>query len=121
MSNEEPQSPEILKEIQAAERKVERQLRSAEQEASAIIKTARVQADRFLSDKRRGLEGKKRVRLDQAKNDAEQEAERIILEARDKARVLKASCLKPIDEAADLILRRILPEWERIADSKACR
>ena len=103
------ESPEILIQIQAAERKVERMVRSAEQEAAAILEIARVQAEALLAEKRRVLEERKKNQLAEGVKEAEREAERIVLEARVKANDLKAGCMAKLDEAVELVLRRILP------------
>lgn len=114
-----PQPPEILKAIQAAERKVERMLRAAEQEAAAIVERARSQAEALLAEKRRNLDEKlQRFRAEEASK-TEQEVERLVLKAQVEATELKARGLSRLDEAAELVLRRILPiSGERIASSR---
>jgi vacuolar-type H+-ATPase subunit H len=107
----EQQPPEILKQIQAAERKVERMVHSAEQEAAAILEKARVQAEAILAEKRRVLEEREKNQLAEGIKEAEREAERIVLEARVKANDLKARGIARLDEAVEMVLRRILPGW----------
>lgn len=103
------QPPEILIQIQAAERKVERMIRSAEQEAAAILDRAQAEAQALVSGKRRTLEERKKTLLAQALKDAEREAERIVQEARRKARNVRSRSTTRMDEAVALVLRRILP------------
>lgn len=109
---EEPaqQSPEILKQIQDAERKVERMLRSAEQEASVVIEKARAQAEALLGEKRQTLAERTRLLVAEGIDEAEQEAERIISQARVKSNDLKQRCMARLDEAAEFVLGRILPK-----------
>lgn len=103
------QPPEVLKAIQAAERKVERMLRSAEREAAALLERARAQAEAAVAEKRQSLEQKKQNLLAETAAEAEREAERIVLEARVIANDFKARCQARLDEVADLVLQRILP------------
>lgn len=104
-----PQPPEILKAIQAAERKVERMVRSAEQEAAVIVERGRTQAEALLAEKRRSLDEKlQRLRAEEASK-TEKELERLVLKAQVEAHELKARCLNRLDEATELVLRRILP------------
>jgi len=107
------QSPEILKAIQAAERKVERMLRTANQEASAILEKARAEAEALLAEKRRSLAKREQEVVAQTIMEAEREAEHLVLQARVKANDLKAQCLARLDEAAELVLRRVLPAERR--------
>lgn len=100
--------PEVLKAIQAAERKVERMLRSAEREAAATLERARVQTEAVVAEKRQSLEQKKQNLLAETAAEAEREAERIVLEARVIANDFKARCQARLDEVADLVLQRIL-------------
>lgn len=107
------QPPEILKAIQAAERKVERMVRSAEQEAAAILERAKAQAETLLVEKRRSLEEKRQRLLADGAKEADREAEHFVLEAKVEANELKSRCLSRLDETAELVLRRILPMTER--------
>lgn len=104
--------PEILKAIQAAERRVERMVRSAEQEAVTILERARAQAEALVTEKRRSLEERTQRLLAEGAKDSDREAERLVLEARVEANALKSRCLNRLDEAAELVLRRILPTTE---------
>jgi vacuolar-type H+-ATPase subunit H len=104
-----PQSPEILKEIQAAERKVESMVRAAEQEAAATLDKVRAQAEALLTEKRRYCEQKKRNALSRGLTDAEREAGQLLKDAQTKARNLKARCMGRMDETVDLVLGHILP------------
>ncbi|GIW54584.1 MAG: hypothetical protein KatS3mg082_0988 [Nitrospiraceae bacterium] len=114
------QSPEILKAIQAAERKVERMVRSAEQEAAAIVERGKSQADALLAEKRRRVEENLRRLRAEWERDMEREVERLVLKAQLEANDLKAKGLSRLEEAAAVVLRRILPMTdrdERIANS----
>ncbi len=102
------QSPEILKQIQAAERKVERMLRSAEQEAAAVLERARAQARVLEAERGRAREEKLKLLRAEGLRQAENEATRIILEAKVKGSELKTRAMTRLDEAVDLVLRRIL-------------
>ncbi len=103
------QPPEILKAVQAAERKVERMIRSAEQEAAVIVERGRTQAEALLAEKRRSVEEKlQRLRAEWA-SETEREVERLMLKAQVEATELKAGSLSRLDEAVELVLRRILP------------
>ncbi len=104
-----PQSPEVLKAIQTAERKVERMLRSAEREAAALLEKTRSQVEVLMADTRRTIEARKHEALDQGRKEAERAAERAIFEARKLADELKARSMSKVDEAAELVLRRVLP------------
>lgn len=118
----EQQPPEILKQIQAAERKVERMVRLAEQEAAAILEKARVQAEALRAEKRRVLEERNKNQLAEGAKEAEREAERIVLEARAKAHDLKAQAMASLDEAVELVLRRILPSgWRETQERRDTR
>ena len=110
--------PEILKAIQAAERKVERMARAAEQEAAAILERARAQAETLIAEKRRSLEQKKQRLLAEGAKDSDREAERLVLEAKGEANELKSRCLSRLDEAAELVLRHVLPRGRREAQER---
>ena len=109
---EEPaqQPPEILKQIQDAERKVERMLRSAEQEASVLIEKARAQARALLGEKGQTLAERTRLSVAEGIDEAEQEAERTISQARVKSNDLKQRCMARLDEAEEFVLGQILPK-----------
>lgn len=104
------QSPEILKQIQAAERNVERMVRAAEQEAASALEKARVQAKALVDEKRGMLEARKKTLIAEGVKEAEREAERIVSKAQVKADDLNARGTARLDEAVALVLRRILPE-----------
>jgi len=104
-----PQPPEILKAIQAAERKVARMIESAEQEAAAIVERARAEAEALLAARRRAIEEDRRRRLLEGATDAEREADRLIREATDEAAQMVNRGLRRLDEAAGFVLQRILP------------
>ncbi len=106
------QSPEILLQIQTAEHKVEAMLRAAERDAAALIERARAQTDALVNEKRRALEEKKKDALAQGFMEAEREAGQVIEQARAMAGVLKARCATKMDEAVELVLKRILPVAE---------
>lgn len=110
------QPPEILKAIHAAERKVERMVRSAELEAAALLDRARAQAQAFLAEQRQSQEEQKQRLLAEGVRDSDREAERIMLEAKLAANDLKSRGLSRLDEAAELVLRRVLPSGERLAN-----
>ena len=119
---EEHHPPEVLKAIQAAERKVERMVRLAEQEAAAILERARAQAEALRAEKRRVLEERNKNQLAEGAKEAEREAERIVLEARAKAHDLKAQAMASLDEAVELVLRRILPSgWRETQERRDTR
>lgn len=103
------QSPEILREIQNAERKVEGMIRAAEQEAAAIVDKARTQAEALLAERQRLLEQKKKDALAQRIAEAEREAEALLKDAQAQASNLKARCRIRMAEAVELVLKRILP------------
>lgn len=103
-------SPEILREVQAAERKVDFMVRTAKQEADAILDKARSQADALLAEKRRFLEQKKKDALANGMAEAEREAEQRLKDAQAKTSNLKARCMKRMHEAVELVLKRILPQ-----------
>lgn len=109
-------SPEILVQIQAAEHEVEAMLRTAERDAAAIIERARVQADALVSEKRRMLEEKKTNALAHGLKEAEREGEQLIEHAQAKADDLKTRCMARMGEAAELVLRRVLPACHRAED-----
>jgi vacuolar-type H+-ATPase subunit H len=104
------QSPEILIQIQAAERSVESMVREAQQEAAAILDRARAQTDTLLAEKRRSLAQKRKDVETKSIAEAEHEAEQLLADARAKAGNLKARCMSRMDEAAELVLKRILPQ-----------
>jgi len=91
----EQQSPEILREIQAAEHKVETTIRTAEQDAAAIPDRARAHAAGLLAEKWQTLEQKKQDALTRGIAEAEREAERIVPEARTKAHALAEPLTAP--------------------------
>jgi len=103
------QSPEILKQIQAAERNVKRMVHAAEEEARAMIEKARVQAKALAEERRKVLEERRNVLIAAGIREAQREAKRCVAEAREKADRLKTNAAGRIDEAMDLVLRRILP------------
>lgn len=105
----EQQTPEILRAIQSAERKVESMIRAAEQEAAATLDKARAQAEALLAEKRRSLEQKKTDALAKGFAEAEREAKQLITDAQEKASDLKTRCMARMDEAVELVLRQILP------------
>ncbi|TKS61178.1 MAG: hypothetical protein EWM72_00665 [Nitrospira sp.] len=109
-------SPEILLQIQTAEHEVEAMLRAAERDAAATIERARAQADALVSEKRRTLEEKKKGALAQGLKEAEREAQQLIENAQAKAGDLKARCLGRMDDAAERVLRRVLPAFQRTED-----
>ena len=118
----EQQPPEVLKQIQAAERKVERMVRLAEQEAAAILERARAQAEALRAEKRRVLEERNKNQLAEGAKEAEREAERIVLEARVKAHDLKARSMARVDEAVEMVLRHILPGgWRETQERRDTR
>jgi vacuolar-type H+-ATPase subunit H len=106
------QSPEILKAIQAAERKVQRMVRSAEQEAAAIVERGKSRADALLAEKRRSVEQNLQCLRAEWDRDMEREVERLVLKAQVEANDLKAKGLSRLEEAAAVVLRRILPMTE---------
>jgi vacuolar-type H+-ATPase subunit H len=85
-------------------------LREAERDAAAIIEKARAQAAALVSEKRRTMEEKKNDALAQGLKKAECEAEQLIADAQAKASDLKTRCMARMDEAVELVLRRILPQ-----------
>lgn len=91
-------------------------LRAAEHDAAAIIERARVQADALLSEKRRALEEKKKDALAHGLKEAEREGEQLIEHARAKADDLKTRCMGRMDEAAELVLRRVLLAFHTTED-----
>lgn len=108
LDDQEQQSPEILKQIQAAERKVERLRRSAEQEAAAVLERARAQARALEAERGRAREEKLKLLRAESLREAENDATRIILEAKVKASELKTRAMTRQDGAVDVVLRRIL-------------
>ncbi len=112
------QSPEIFIQIQAAERRVEGMVQAAQQEAAAILDKARVQADTLLGEKRRSLERKKTEAEAKSVVEAERESEQLLENARIEADALKARCMGKMDEAVELVLKRVLPDWKRTGDSE---
>lgn len=106
---QEQQSPEILKRIQTAERNVERMIRAAEQEAASMLEKARIQAKALVDEKRGVLEERKKALIAEGVKEAERAAERIVSEARMMADDLRARGTARLDEAVDMVLRRILP------------
>lgn len=102
--------------IQTAEHTVEAMLRAAERDAAAIIERARLQADTLVSEKRRALEEKKKDALAQGLKEAEREGEQLIETAQAKADNLKTRCMGRMDEAAELVLRRVLPAFRATED-----
>jgi vacuolar-type H+-ATPase subunit H len=103
-------SPEILREIQAAERKVACMVQAAEQEAVAILDKARSQAEALLAKKRRVLEQKKKDALTKGIAEAEREAEELLRDVQAKASELKIRCMGKMDQAVELVLKKILPQ-----------
>ncbi|GMV50814.1 MAG: hypothetical protein AMXMBFR67_23570 [Nitrospira sp.] len=112
----EQQTPEILRAIQSAERKVENMIRAAEQEAAATLGKARAQAETLLAEQRRSLEQKQADALTKGFAEAEREAERLITDAEAKAGDLKTWCMGRVDDAAELVLRRVLPAFHMTED-----
>ncbi|MDF0642490.1 MAG: V-type ATPase subunit subunit G family protein [Nitrospira sp.] len=111
-------SPEILIQIQAAEQKVENMLRAAQQDAAAILDKARAQAETLLRGTRRRLEERKKAVEAAGTAEAEREAEQLLTNARAKAGDLKGRCMRRMDEAVGLVLKRILPS-PLISDSQS--
>lgn len=110
MSNNNPQaSPEILKQIQATERQVERKLRAAEHEAASIVEDARIQSEALLAKTQHSLEERKTALIAEGIKQAEKEGEHIMSNAREKAHKLKHDSMLRLDQAVDLVLERILP------------
>ncbi len=110
MSNNNPQaSPEILKQIQATERQVERKLRAAEREAASIVEDARIQSEALLAKTQHSLEERKTALIAEGIKQAEKEGEHIMSNAREKAHKLKHDSMLRLDQAVDLVLERILP------------
>jgi vacuolar-type H+-ATPase subunit H len=103
------QSPEILKQIQAAERNVERMVRAAEQEAASALEKARAQAKALVEGKREALETRKKARIAEGVREAEREGEWIVQEAQVKATGLKAHGTARLDDAVKIVLERVLP------------
>ena len=107
------QSPEILKQIQAAERTVKRMVQAAEEEARAWLEKARAQAKALVEGKREALETRKKTRIAEGVREAEREGERIVQEAQVKATGLKAQGTARLDDAVKIILERVLPQGRR--------
>ena len=103
-------SPEVLQRIHSAEHAVESMLREAERDDAAIIEKARAQAAALVSEKRRALEEKTKEAIDKGLKEVEREAELLIENAQAKASDLKTRCMARMDEAVELVLRRILPQ-----------
>ena len=103
------QSSEILLHIQAAERRVEGMVQTARQEAAAILNKARAQAESLVGEKRRLLERKQAEAETKSLAETECEAEHLIENARTDADALKVRCMGKMDEAVELVLKRILP------------
>lgn len=112
----EQQTPEILRAIQSAERKVESMIRAAEQGAAATLGKARVQAETLLAEQRRSLEQKQTDALAKGFAEAEREAKQLITDAQEKASDLKSRCMGRMDDAAELVLRRVLPAFHMTED-----
>lgn len=112
----EQQTPEILRAIQSAERKVERMLRAAEQGAVATLDKARAQTETLLAEKRRSLEQKHTDALAKGFAEAEREAKQLITDAEEKASDLKTQCMGRMSDAAELVLRRVLPAFHMTED-----
>ena len=74
----EQQTPEILRAIQSAERKVENMIRAAEQEAAATLGKARAQAETLLAEQRRSLEQKQADALTKGFAEAERVLRRVL-------------------------------------------
>lgn len=113
----EQQSPEILKEIQSAERAVERMVRSAGEEAAAMLEQARVRADSLLAGRRRAGGERKAAVIAAGVELAGRDAERLLSEAGSKTVALKAKAMSRLDEAAEIVLRRVLPASSRSGGS----
>jgi vacuolar-type H+-ATPase subunit H len=119
MPNDNPQaSPEILKQIQATERQVERKLRAAERESASIVEDARIQSEALLAKTQHSLEERKTALIAEGIKQAEKEGERIISNARENAHKLKSDSMLRLDQAVDLVLERILPS---VAEGQATR
>lgn len=109
MSEEQDQqSPEILKQIQAAERNIERMVRAAEQEVASTLEKARVQAKALVDEKRAMLEARKKTLIAEGVKEAEREAERIVSKAQVNADDLKARGMARLDDAVKIVLERVL-------------
>ncbi|WP_447976658.1 V-type ATPase subunit subunit G family protein [Candidatus Nitrospira bockiana] len=93
-------------------------VRAAQQEAAAILDRARAQAETLLAEKRRSLERKKTDAEAKSIAEVEREAEQLLEDARTEADALKGRCMGKMDEAVELVLKRIVPGWKRTADSE---
>lgn len=107
------QSPEILEQIQAAERNVKRMVQAAEEEARARLEQARAQAKTLVEGKCEALETRKKARIAEGVREAEREGERIVQEAQVKAAGLKAQGTARLDDAVTIVLERVLPQGGR--------
>lgn len=103
-------APEILLQIQAAEQEVEQMVRAARQEATTILDRARAQAEILLVEKRRSLEQMRSDMEATGMAEARWEAEQLLKAAATKAHDVKARCMGRMDEAVQVVLKRILPE-----------
>ncbi len=109
----EQQSPAILKEIQSAERAVERMVGSAAEEATAMLEQARARAETLLAGRRRAGGERKAALIAAGVEEARRDAERLASEAQDRAVAMKAKAMSRLDEAAEIVLRRVLPSLSR--------
>lgn len=103
------QSPEILKQIQAAERNVKRMVHAAEEEARAWLEKARAQAKALVEGKREALETRKKAQIAEGAREAEREGERIVQEAREQGVALTNQSRARLEDAVTLVLERVLP------------
>lgn len=113
----EQQSPAILKEIQSAERAVERMVRSAAEEATAMLEQARARAEALLAGRRRAGGERKAALIAAEVEQARRDAERLTSEAEDKAVAMKTKAMSRLDEAAEIVLHRALPSLSRSGGS----
>lgn len=113
----EQQSPAILKEIQSAERAVERMVRSAAEEATAMLEQARARAEALLAGRRRAGGERKAALIAAEVEQARRGAERLTSEAEDKAVAMKMKAMSRLDEAAEIVLHRVLPSLSRSGGS----
>lgn len=99
----------VIDKIHKTEEEIEKMLKEARDEADKIIKDARAKADEILKRGAVSLKGTGDEYQKNRLNEAEKEAERIIAETDKTIKELKASSKKKIENAVDLVIKKVLP------------
>lgn len=109
MAEKDYNDPSIIDEIHTTEDKIEKMLKEAGDEADKIIREAKGKADEIL---KKGLASLKDIGGEHQRKmlkGVEEEAKRIIADADKIVEELKSSSEKKINNAVDLVIKKVLP------------